>query len=433
MRLFLQCAIILCAMLLACCASPAKLRAESIAKPSATGDYQSAISNIEKNKKKLYNSEDAFLLEFDLGLLHHYSQNYEQSIKHLASAEQILEDLYTRSLTNEAAAILTNDNVRPYRSYPFEEQWLHAIQILNFMALNETDGAVVQSRRALLAVQSLEEKEGEKFNKSGLLQYLIALSFERQKSADDARIAYDNAKKNFGNSTPEQAKDIPQNEQEIIVVGYAGLSPVLGENKFWGTYARDGALVLYYKDATGKTQTTVLVALGLGGGFSGQTITIQFAIPKMVERISQTSSFYVSVSGNGKQEKTETFSDTKDLLKQDLDNRQNTTLLRTAGRVITRTIAASKAKDKMQTGDVLTDLIVNLSTDIFTGVLEEADLRLGSAMPRTLQILRIPVKPGRHSVSIDILDNFGRKTGSFKQNVEIKKGEKAFVFAPSLR
>jgi len=435
MRLFLQCAITLCAMLLACCASPAKLRTESIAKPSATGDYQSAISNIEKNKKKLYNSEDAFLLEFDLGLLHHYNQNYEQSIKHLANAEHILEDLYTRSLTNEAAAILTNDNVRPYRSYPFEEQWLHTIQILNFMALNEIDGAVVQSRRALLAVQSLEEKEGEKFNESGLLQYLIALSFERQKSEDDARIAYDNAKKHFGNSgyTPGQAKNTPQNEQEIIVVGYAGLSPVLGESKFWGTYAKDGALVLYYKDATGKTQTIVLAALGLGGGFSGQTVTIQFAIPKMVERVSQTSGFSVSVSGSGGQEKTEMFSDTKSLLKQDLDNKQKTTLLRTAGRVITRTIAASKAKDKVQTGNGLVDLAVNLGTDIFTGVLEEADLRLGSAMPKTLQILRIPVEPGRHSVSIDILDNFGRKTGSFKQNVEIKKGEKAFVFAPSLK
>jgi len=435
MRLFLQYAIILCALILASCASPAKVRRESIAKPSVTGDYQSAIDNVEKNKKKYYNSEDAFLLEFDLGLLQHYNQNYEQSIKHFANAEQILEDLYTRSLTNEAAAILTNDNVRPYRSYPFEVQWLHTIQILNFLALNEIDGAVVQSKRALLAIQSLEEKEGDKLNESGLLQYLIALSFEQQKSEDDARIAYDNAKKNFGNNghTPGQATNIPQNEQEIIVVGYAGLSPILEESKFWGTYAKDGALVLYYKDANGKTQTTVLMALGLGGAFSGQTITIQFAIPKMVERASQTSGFSVSVSGNSGEKKTEVFSDTRNSLKKDLDNKQNSTLIRTAGRVITRTIAASKAKDKVQTGNGLLDLAVNIGTDIFTGVLEEADLRLGSAMPRTLQILRIPVEPGRHSVNIDILDSYGRKTGSFKQNVEIKKGEKAFVFAPSLR
>ncbi|MDR1830011.1 MAG: hypothetical protein LBQ76_04490, partial [Candidatus Fibromonas sp.] len=70
---------LLCAILLASCASPAKLRDEKIGKPVAVGDYSTAIAAIEKNKKDLYNSEDAFLFEFDLGVLHHYNQNYEAS------------------------------------------------------------------------------------------------------------------------------------------------------------------------------------------------------------------------------------------------------------------------------------------------------------------------------------------------------------------
>ncbi|MDR0516993.1 MAG: hypothetical protein LBH25_08120 [Fibromonadaceae bacterium] len=411
------------------------MRTESIAKQSGLGNYQSAINNIEKNKKKLYNSEDAFLLEFDLGVLYHYNQDYRQSTEHLAKAQQILEDLYTRSISNEAIALLTNDNVRPYRSYPFEEQWLYNIQILNYLALGEIDGAVVEARRALLAIQRLEEREEKKFNESAALQYLIALSYERQRSEDDARIAYSNAKKNFANSgyTPKLASEAPESEQEIIVIGYAGLSPVLGENKFWGTYARDGALVLYYKDANGKSQMISLFALGLGGGgFSGKTMTVQFAVPKMVERPSQTSAFLVSVNGN--QRTTESFSNIKNSLKKDLENGQNTMLLRTASRVIVRTVAASKAKSKMQTNNPFLNLALNVGTDIFTGTLEEADLRLGSAMPLTIQVARIPVEPGKHSVKIEILDYAGRKTGSFaEQSVNVKKGEKVFLFAPSLR
>jgi hypothetical protein len=121
-------------------------------------------------------------------------------------------------------------------------------------------------------------------------------------------------------------------------------------------------------------------------------------------------------------------------MKKDFESGQNAMLLRTAGRVIVRTIAASKAKSKMQTGSGLMDLALNIGTDIATGALEEADLRLGSAMPLTLQIARIPVEPGSHLVKIDVLDNYGRKTGSFaEQTVNIKKGEKAFIFAPSLR
>jgi hypothetical protein len=432
----IPCLLLLLAILLASCASPAKLREEKIGKPINAGNYDTAIKTVEKNKKDLYNSGDAFLFEFDLGLLYHYNQNYEESIKHFAIAEEILDELYTRSVTNEAAAILTNDNVRPYRSYPFEIQWLYQTQILNYMALGEIDEAVVEARRALLAIQGLKEKEESKFNESGALQYLIALSYEWQKSEDDARIAYDNAKKNFATGyTPKLAAQIPENEQEIIVIGYAGISPVLGENKFWGTYAKDGALVLYYKDANGKKQSTVLFAPGLGGaGFSGSTITIQFALPQMVERASQTTAFSVTVNGSSKI--TEPFSNTGNSLKKDLENGHTVTLLRTAGRVILRTIAASKAKGGMQsaTGGGWVNLLLNIGTDIATGALEEADLRLGSAMPSTLQITRIPIQPGKHSIKIDALNSFGLKTGAFtEQNVNVRKGEKIFIFAPVLK
>jgi len=432
---FPLCLLSLC-LFLASCASPAKLRQEKIGRPISEGSYYTAIEAIIKDKKDFYNSGDAFLFEFDLGLLYHYNQNYEESIEHFAAAEEILDELYTRSVTNEAAALLTNDNVRPYRSYPFEIQWLYQTQILNYMALGERDEAVVEARRALLAIQSLEEQEESKFNESGALQYLIALSYEWQKAEDDARIAYDNAKKIFSaNYTPKLVEQIPENEQEIIVIGYAGVSPVLGENKFWGTYAQDGALILYYKDANGNQQSSVLFAPGLGGGgFSGNTITIQFAIPQMVERASQTAAFSVTV--NESSTITEPFSNTGKSLRKDLENEHTAILLRTTARVILRTIAASKAKEKMRnaTGGGMANLLLNIGTDIATGALEEADLRLGSAMPLTLQIARIPVQPGKHTLKIDVLNSYGIKTGTFtEQNVNVRSGEKIFIFAPVLK
>jgi uncharacterized protein len=422
------------AIFLASCASPAKLRVENVSKTASIGDYEAAIENIEKDKSKFYNSEDSFLLEFDLGGLHHYNKNYKESIKHFANAEQILEDLYSRSVTNEATALLTNDNIRPYRSYPFEIQWLYQTQILNYLALGEIDDAVVEARRALLAIQSLQEKEEDKFNESGTLQYLIALAYEWQKSEDDARIAYDNAKKSFENSglIPKLASKIPQNEQEIIVVGYAGLSPILGENRFWGTYASDGALFLNYRDANGQSQTILLTAMYLGGpGFSGSTMTIQFAIPKMVERPSQNSAFSVNINGQSK--KTEIFSNTKNSIQKDLENSQTKMLIRTAGRVILRTIAANKAKSKIKTGNGFADLALNIGTDFATYAMENADLRLGSALPQTVQILRIPVEPGTHSVKIDILDKYGKITDSLAESVNVKKEGKAFIFVPALK
>jgi hypothetical protein len=154
----------------------------------------------------------------------------------------------------------------------------------------------------------------------------------------------------------------------------------------------------------------------------------------MVERASQTVAFSVAVNGSAKI--TEPFSNTRNSLKKDLENGQTTILLRTATRVILRTIAASKAKEKMQsaTGGGWANLLLNLGTDFATGALEEADLRLGSTMPLTIQIARIPVQPGKHSVRIDVLNNYGIKTGTFaEQNINVKRGEKVFLFAPVLK
>ena len=81
-------------------------------------------------------------------MLYHYAGNNKESIKNFEKAEQVYEDLYTKSVTNEAAAIVTNDNVRPYRARPFEVLLMYQYQILNYLAIGDLDGALVEVRRA---------------------------------------------------------------------------------------------------------------------------------------------------------------------------------------------------------------------------------------------------------------------------------------------
>lgn len=459
------------ALLLVSCANKSLVRLEKLAKPAEQGNYVAAEAAVRKNQSDLYGSNSEFLYEFDLGLLLHYQGKWDSSIVHLGKAEKILEDLYARSVTNEALAILTNDNARPYRSRPFEEVWLQEMQILNYLAKGDRDGAVVQVRRAHIALQALQQKDADKYNDDGSFRYLAALAYEQQgDSPDDALISYFKTLQAYKNASvplPPQvhevawhqlktggresdlvgigfgapasesdAVELAQTGSEIVVVGYAGRGPVLDELRFWGTYVRDGLLVFHYSDPeTGKEITQALPAPGLppGSSQSGTTLHINFATPKMAKRSSVSESFAVRVNDKlvGR---TEALADAQGLLAKNLEDERTAVITRTVIRVAVRTFAAQKAKEKLQTGNPLLNLLINIGTDVGADQLEEADLRIGLFMPRTLQLTRIPVAPGSHDVTVDVLDASGRKIGEQSyQKVSVRKGQKTFLFVPSLR
>jgi len=471
--------LVLGALLLVSCANKATVRLEKLAKPAEQGNYVAAVEAVRKGQSSLYGSNSEYLYEFDLGLLFHYQGQWDSSIVHLAKAEQILEDLYALSVSNEALAILTNDNARPYRSRPYEEVWMQEMQILNYLAKGDRDGALVQVRRSQIAMQALQQKDNEKYHDDGAIRYISALAYEQGGASDDALISYfktleayqqgnvslpaqvhavswynlrtggresDLAAVGFGAPASEaEAERLAQAGQEIVVVGYAGRGPVLDELRFWGTYVRDGLLVFHYKDPeTGKEITDAWPAPGLPSGElakaekgqssqSGTTLHINFAIPQMARRSSVSETFAVRVNSEYKG-RTEAIADVQDLLARNLSEDRTAVITRTVIRVALRTIAAQTAKNQMQTDNPWVNLLTNVGADILADQLEEADLRVGLFLPRTLQMVRIPVAPGSHAVTVDVLDPSGRKIGEQAfEGVQVRKGQKTFLFVPSLR
>ena len=147
--------------------------------------FEATIATVKKKQKDLYGSNSEFLYYFDLGVLHHYNRNFDESIKAFEKAEKINDDLYTKSVTNEAAAILTNDNIRPYRARPFELLTLYEFQILNYLAKMDLDGALVEVKRSQIAMNRLYQKDSDKVNDNGFLRYLSALVYDLDDEKDD--------------------------------------------------------------------------------------------------------------------------------------------------------------------------------------------------------------------------------------------------------
>jgi hypothetical protein len=450
------------------CANKSMTRYETLAPVFEQKGCEATIAEVIKQQEDLYGEKTEFLYYFDLGVLYHYNGNYKESAANFDKADKIYDDLYTHSITNEAAAIVTNDNIRPYRARPFEILVLHEMQIMNYLAQRNIDGALVEVNRAQKAMTELYQKDNDKTNDNGFLRYLSAIVYEMAGEPDEAAIAYYKTVKAYDENIlnlPKEAREFiieslrrsdreddlktlkldnsaetPKAKavydlgQEIIVIGYAGHGPILTELRMSGTYVNGGMLNLTYKDGkTGKVESTNIGAPPVAGASNGQTFHIAFALPEAHSFRSKVLRFNVSVDGTSGIRPEKVMALDKELemnLKDDFTN----TMTRTAIRVVLRTIASQAAKKAMKSDNALFNLFTNIGTDIAQDQMEKADLRIALFLPNSFQMTRIPVEPGSHEVSVAAEGEDGSTVKVFNfGNVPVKKGEKKFIFVPAVK
>lgn len=463
------------------CTSLSLRRVEEFADITAEGDYAAGIEQI-RSSKQLYGDRNAFLYFLDIGILFHYAGEFDSSLHYLGRAEQVLDDLYARSITNEAASLLTNDNLRPYRSRRYERILLHQFLSFNYLARGELDESLVETRKVQLVFESYAEKDKgkSKYREDGMSHFLSAMVYTARSERDNAAISLFKSVRAYRDGPielPGMVRDLAYHElmeagreddvkllgltpgaskneitgldddrSEIVLVGYAGKSPILDEQVFWGTYVVDGLLVIHYRDPRGDMVTATFSAPPLpeverekregeekDKVKSGSTFHIKFALPTAVRRHSETSHFAVGVD-SAPSHRTEVLTNTDLLLEKDLEDNWNAILLRTAVRVVLRTIAAQKAKREMATESPVANLLINVGTDALSSQLEKADTRMCFLLPQTVQLARIPVEPGSHRVTAQARGRSGEILDSKTwEAVEIRPGDTKFLFFPSVR
>jgi hypothetical protein len=239
--------------------------------------------------------------------------------------------------------------------------------------------------------------------------------------------------------------DIENGATEIILIGYAGQGPRLEENNWWGTYIKDGLLLLNYTGANGEVETMQMAAPMLPPAEynkaakgektqSGTTFHISFALPAVKSQPAQTAYFTLKGAGTAAADTSIIINDLDLQAKKNLDDTRTATLARTAVRVVIRTIAAQSAKKGMETKSPIANLLINVGTDLLADQLEQADTRGCFFVPKTIQIARVRVKPGTYTLEAAAHGAGGAVIGTkLFENIAVKQGEKRFVFYSSFR
>lgn len=144
------------------------------------------------------------------GLLLHRLGRYEDSNTALQQAEAIATDRYTRSLGQELASLVVSDQVLDYQASALERSMLHFYGMLNYLALDLPESALVEARRAnALLRRYANDFPGRSFVNDAAVQYVAGMLQWSEGEENDAIVSlrqslqgYEEYEADYGVSTP---------------------------------------------------------------------------------------------------------------------------------------------------------------------------------------------------------------------------------------
>ena len=118
--------------------------------------------------------DDDILVLMERGTICQELGLYEESSRDLIDAADLMDDLETWRLSEEAANVVANDFVKTYRGAYYERVLIHVMTSLNHASIGNWEHMAVESRRMLEVVD--EEERGE-YPDLAIARYMIGLGF----------------------------------------------------------------------------------------------------------------------------------------------------------------------------------------------------------------------------------------------------------------
>ena len=390
------------------------------------GQPEKAYTNLEKNAPK--KSDIPFL--FELGLVAHYANHFQESNAAFDQAGDIAEDRYTKSVSKEAVSLVTSDQMRPYSGTRYERLLSHYYRAINYVYLNQLDGALVECRRATALINYFKgEDEKYDFFGAGFLAYLSGVLFEATGEWNDAYISYKQAAEYYRNAAEKTGIEMPEDIGRSLV----GLARKLGfvdeMERYQGQYgqfsprpANTGELILFYESGyvppkgeealtfpilkTDDVDDEKFVPTLMGRqGRVYKDIELEYilrvAIPTLDSHRPLLSGIEVVV-GDVK---------TRGMLVEDVENIAIETFNAQRPIILFRTLLRAVGKyliyRKANTENEALGLLVNLA-----GVVtEQADKRSWQTLPNQIFMVRMPLPAGTHTLNLSFLDESGQTRG----------------------
>lgn len=421
-------AVIGLALFCSACAGPSLRYKKDINRLVAAQNFIPAVSQLEENKNKLYKEKDAALYFLDKAALLHDAQQPAKSDEALSTAQNIIEQLYAKSVTGALGTLLINDLTTPYYAAPYEKALTFFYRGMNFLQQNDLQGALVEARKAVFYLAQLRGTKTNGYNDDAFVQYFSSLVFESGAQRDDARISRQNALNAYQkNGWPVPDFPVPANADqmgEILIFHYNGLLPLLKNQTMQVGWDK---LLLWASSPVEGARVSPQVQNAVMAGLTGRSVTLAF--PVFEEQPYQTKSSFVTADGVFAQA-TQKVQDTSVLAKNYLQERTPAMLFRLATRAVikqTAVVQARHAAAQAAQDDTVGEL-AGMFVNLLGALTETADTRQWFTLPAEVRLSRIFVAPGTHEIKLWFQDGYGNIIGEHNFGpVRVRAGERVFL------
>jgi len=386
---------------------------------------------------KQVSGDDALLLLDRATILQQLAQ-YESSSRDFETADKQVEMLdFTRSSAHEIGRYLFSDDSGPYKARPFEKLLINTLNIVNYLARGNLQGAKVEARRLAIMQKYLGQVEDDPTAMLlGPGSYLAGFTFEQAGDYGEAVHYYDEALKASpyaslvepirrlapyaGYRSPriteivggdKKTKDgDPDGGAELLVIVSYGRVPALrAERVPLGIALTAGALYLN----GGQTQAARRLA--------GQGLATWVNYPELEPTARVYGVPVVEVDSQAAPLDTVTRVD--ELVRAAFEKAKGPIMASAITRMIARGavgaaagVGAAKASDSSAVG-----MLLALTAQAALSAADTPDTRCWSTLPARIAIARLRVRPGSHTVRA-MAQGVVRE-----QTVEVSKGGFAVV------
>jgi uncharacterized protein len=376
-----------------------------------------AIESISKLSQSTGVDQLALLMEHGTTL--QICEQYGQSTQVFNQAENLAEQVDYTSVSEIASSTLASEGLKTYKGDTFEKLFLNASKALNFLQEKNTDSALVEVRKMNQKFSKFKNEERKNFELNSFSKYLSGLIWESTGQFDDACIDYKDAY-----FTATQFRDV--GVQMLTTCWNA--QRVDEFNTLVKKINATNEEIQEAKSSNAKSEIVLVYLQGWGPQKLENPASPTFPYLVNVPNITQKLTIDLYDQGKDKLNKSylsDTIYSVADASRASLNADQASLIARRLAARVAKHVVAKQISDK--------DPLLGIVALVGMVVSDRADLRQWSFLPNTIQIIRIPVNPGKYTLKLGGLGRDRQVTESFNDvNLNVDKRQKVIHMVRSV-
>lgn len=374
------------------------------------------------------------LVALERAILLQSQGKYEWSARDLSAAETELEFLDLKMDTaGNIGKYIYNDSAEVYKVQPTERLALNTMNMLNYLAMDNLEGASVEARRFTIACEYLESLDEDSVEGShgAFGSYLAGFTFEKLGEPARALRYYEEAL---------DAGDLKMLREPVLRLYSQGNYVGKRLKEYVHELEASGLDKVQERTSSAESDGEILIVLGLGRvpykipkripigaavGYAGLWVTgdpdilaySAFKVviyPELVDPVNRFANATVNI--DGQKLPVEMLTDFGAEIAREYEAIKPKIIGAALTRMIARAAAAEGSRALARKKGGATALLAALATEAALVGLDKPDTRSWTFLPAQMYVCRAQVKPGQHEIRIDLLGR-GRETRAIRVEV----------------